>query len=100
MKKQFEGREHARLAAKRLSKKGLIKHIDAISKRLYENKSSAVPSDLGLFKAANQRDASTAKIDFDKRHSASMRDLRNNETYSNHDLISEDESIAKIGQSI
>ena len=45
-------RVHARMAAKLMSRTSLERYINKISKRLYENGSSAVPSDLGLFKAA------------------------------------------------
>lgn len=39
--------------------------IDNISKRLYQNTTSPVPSDLGLFKAANQRKVEHHKLNMD-----------------------------------
>ena len=54
--KMKEGeRVHARVAAGRMSRTRLVRHIGKISKRLYENDTSVVPSDLGLFKAARNQ---------------------------------------------
>ena len=51
--RKSEERIHARLVAKTQSRDKVKKWIDRTSKRLYQNDTSPVPSDLGLFKAAN-----------------------------------------------
>ena len=57
---------HARVAAaKSKSRKSVLKMIDSISCRLYENPTSPVPSDLGLFQAANQRKVKNHKLNKD-----------------------------------
>ena len=48
-------RVHARIIAKYKSRKKVQKWINKFCNRLYKNETSPVPSDLGLFKAANQR---------------------------------------------
>lgn len=69
MKKKYfrkqKERKHARLIAKYKSHQFVKKWINQISNRLYCNENSPVPSDLGLFKAANQRKVRNRKLNMD-----------------------------------
>lgn len=65
IKAYCKDRVHARLAAKSKSRKTVQRMINNTSNRLYNNSTSPVPSDLGLFKAANQRRVKNRKLNSD-----------------------------------
>ena len=53
--KKYMDPEHRAILAAKQSKKKVKKLCDVVTKRLFNNAESPVPSDLPLFKAANQR---------------------------------------------